>query len=82
MKTYEYIMHPLTKVMASWVNAVGNNKKYTKNLPTYRKVLTGHRSMNSEPRSHLLAAPYMSRVESLQLLQKNPPMLGKACVSL
>jgi hypothetical protein len=22
-----------------WVNAVGNNKKYTKNLTTYRKVL-------------------------------------------
>jgi hypothetical protein len=38
--------------------------------------------MNSEPRSHLLAAAYMSQVESLRLLQKDPPKLGKACVGL
>jgi hypothetical protein len=53
-----------------------------KNLTTYRKVLTDHRSMNSEHRSHLLTVAYMSRVESLQLIQKDPPRLGKACVGL
>jgi hypothetical protein len=38
--------------------------------------------MNLEPRSHLLTAAYMSWVESLGLLRKDPPSLGKACVSL
>jgi hypothetical protein len=38
--------------------------------------------MNLEPRSHLLTATYMSRVESLGLLHKDPPRLGKACVGL
>jgi hypothetical protein len=65
MKTYEYIMQPLTEVLASWVNAAGNNKKCTKKLTTYRKVLTDHHSMNSGPRTHLLTAAYMSRVDSL-----------------
>jgi hypothetical protein len=82
MKTYKYIMQPLTKVLASWVNAAGNNQKCTKKLPTYRKVLTDRRSMNLKPRSHLLTAPYLSQVESLRLLQKDPPRLGKACVRL
>jgi hypothetical protein len=82
MKTYEYIMQPLIEVLASWVNAVHNNKKCTKNLTTYRKVLSDDRSMNSEPQSHLLAAAYMSRVESLRLVQKDPPRLEKACIGL
>jgi hypothetical protein len=38
--------------------------------------------MNSEPQSHLLAAAYMSWVESLRLLHKDPPKLGRACVGL
>jgi hypothetical protein len=38
--------------------------------------------MNLEPRIHLLAVAYMSWVESLRLLQKDPPKLEKACVSL
>jgi hypothetical protein len=53
-----------------------------KKLTTYRKVLIDHRSMNLEPRIHLLAVAYMSWVESLRLLQKDPPKLEKACVSL
>jgi hypothetical protein len=79
---YEYIMQPLTEVLASWVNVVGNNQNCRKKLTTYRKVLTDHRSMNSEPQSHLLIVAYMSRVESLQLLQKDPPRFQKPCVSL
>jgi hypothetical protein len=72
----------MNEVLASRVNAAGNNKKCTKKLPTYRKVFTDHRSMNSEPQIHLLAAAYMSQVESLRLLQKDPPRAGKACVGL
>jgi hypothetical protein len=66
MKTYEYIMQPLTEVLASWVNAACNKQKCTKNLPTYRKALTEHRSMNSEPQSQLLYVAYMSQLESLR----------------
>jgi hypothetical protein len=38
--------------------------------------------MNSKPQSHLVTAAYMSQVESLRLLRKDPPRLGKACVGL
>jgi hypothetical protein len=56
--------------------------KNVQKIPTYRKVLTDHHSMNSEPQSHLLATAYMSQVESLRLHQKDSPRLRKACVSL
>jgi hypothetical protein len=58
-------MLPLTEVLASWVNAVGNNKKCTiKKLITYKRALTDHRSRNLELRSHPLAATYTSQAES------------------
>jgi hypothetical protein len=57
-------------------------KMYKGELPTYKKVLTDQRSTNLEPQSHLLVVAYMSRVESLQLLHRDPHRLGKACVGL
>jgi hypothetical protein len=50
---------------------------YKGELPTYKKVLTDQRSTNLEPQSHLLVVAYMSRVESLQLLHRDPHRLGK-----
>jgi hypothetical protein len=50
-----------------------------KRLPTYKKVSTDHRSKNLELQSHLVVAVFMSLVESLQLFQKDPPRLEKAC---
>jgi hypothetical protein len=55
---------------------------YNKKLPTYKKVLTDHRSNSLELWSHLLAAAYMSRVKSTRLLHKDSPRLGKACAGL
>jgi hypothetical protein len=55
---------------------------YKRKLPTYKKVLTDHRSMNLEPRSHHLTTTYMSQVESPRLLGRDPPGLGKAYVGL
>jgi hypothetical protein len=52
------------------------NKNVHQNLPTYKKVLTDHRSRNLDLRSHFLTAVYTSRVESFQLLHMDPPRLG------
>jgi hypothetical protein len=55
-------MQPPT-VLATRADAVGNKQKmYNKNLPTYKTILTDHRSKSLEFRSHLLATTYMSRV--------------------
>jgi hypothetical protein len=55
---------------------------YNKKLITYKRVLTDHRSRNLEHQSCPLAAFYMSRVDSFQLLHKDPPRLGKTFVGL
>jgi hypothetical protein len=54
---------------------------YTK-LPTYKKVLVDLHSRNLEFRSRLPIAVDMSQAESLRLLQKAPPKLGKNYASL
>jgi hypothetical protein len=51
-------------------------------LPTYKMVVVDQCFRNSELLSHLPFTVYMSQTESLQLLQKALPKLGKACVSL
>jgi hypothetical protein len=45
-------------------------------------VIVNQCSRNLELLSHLLDVVYMSQDESLQLLQKVIPKLGKACASL
>jgi hypothetical protein len=47
-------------------------------LPTHKKVIVYHHSMSLELQSHLPIAVRMSQAESLHLLQKAPPRLGKA----
>jgi hypothetical protein len=75
-------MQPLTEVLASWADAARNKKNVQQELPTYKKVLTNHRSKSLELQSHLLAAACMSRVKSTQLLHIDPPRLGKAYTDL
>jgi hypothetical protein len=56
-------------------------KMYTK-LATYKNVVVDQCSRNLELQSHLPAVVYMSQTESLRLLQKVPPKLGKAYASV
>jgi hypothetical protein len=49
-----------------------------KKLPTYKKVLVDHHSMNLKLQNRLLVAFCMSQVESLRLLRRAPPILEKA----
>jgi hypothetical protein len=51
-------------------------------LLTYKNVSTDHLFRSLELQNHLLIIVYMSLVESLRLLQKDPPKLEKACADL
>jgi hypothetical protein len=74
----EYIVQPLTEVLASWANAIGNDKKCTiKTLITYKRVLVDHHSKNLELWSHPLTAVYMNQVESSRPHHRDPPKLVK-----
>jgi hypothetical protein len=56
-------------------------KMYTR-LPTYKIVVVDRCSRNLELLCRLSVAVYMSPDESLRLLQKAPPKLGKDCAGL
>jgi hypothetical protein len=57
------------------------NKIYTR-LPTYKRVIVDQCSMNLELLSRLPIAVYITQVESLRLLEKDPLKLVKAYVGL
>jgi hypothetical protein len=51
-------------------------------LPTYKIVTIDQHSTNLEPQSHPPVVAYMSQIESLRLLQRALPKLGKTCAGL
>jgi hypothetical protein len=78
--------HDLTTHAAPWLKCWPHGSMQQAIIKNVQKIYLhierSHHSMNSEPRSYLLPAAYMSQVESLWLLRRDPPRMGKACVSL